>query len=104
MLGKMFSKAEEEGIMDLFTPGSMFKHCGSLSMSLSSLERKISSVAAYIDVCGCCFGVFELLTGVRGQLGKAADPLYRHHMDAMATQAKKVQMGIFVSGDEKDGD
>ena len=51
-----------------------------------------------------CVGVFELLTGVRGQLGKAADPLYRHHMDAMATQAKKVQMGIFVSGDEKDGD
>ncbi|EKJ74187.1 hypothetical protein NXS19_001410 [Fusarium pseudograminearum] len=100
----MFSKAEEEGIMDIFTPGSMFKHCESLSMSLSSLERKISSVVEYIDVCGSCVGVFDLLTEVRGQFEKAGDPLYRHHIDTMATQAKKVRMGTFVSDDEKDED
>ncbi|GKU14663.1 unnamed protein product [Fusarium langsethiae] len=102
MLGKMFSKAEEEGVMDLFTPGSLFQHCESLSMSLATLERKISSVAEYMDVCGSCVGVFELLTEVRAQFGRAGDPLYLHHIRAMATQANKVQMGTWVSDDEKD--
>ncbi|KAM0242729.1 hypothetical protein ACHAPO_001151 [Fusarium lateritium] len=104
MLGKMFSKAEEEGVMDLFTPGSMYQHCGSLSMSLATLERNISSVAEYMDVCGSCIGVFELLTEVRTQFGRAGDPLYLHHIHTMAKQAKKVQMGAWSSEDEKDED
>ncbi|RGP59648.1 hypothetical protein FSPOR_11187 [Fusarium sporotrichioides] len=101
MLGKMFSKAEEEGVVDLFAPGSLFQHCESLSMSLATLERNISSVAEYMDVCSSCVGVFELLTEVRAQFGRAGDPLYLHHIRAMATQAKKVQMGTWVYDDEK---
>jgi hypothetical protein len=104
MLGKMFSKAEEEGVMDLFTPGSLYQHCGSLNLSLATLEKKISSVAEYMDVCGSCMGVFELLTGVRAQFERAGDPLYLRHIHAMAKQAKKVQMGTWTSEDDKDDD
>ncbi|RGP79088.1 hypothetical protein FLONG3_2770 [Fusarium longipes] len=102
MLGKMFSKAEEEGVMDLFTPGSLFQHCGSLYMSLAALERKISRVAEYMDICGACVGVYEMVTEVRGQFERAGDPLYLNHIHAMAIQAKKVQMSTWMSDDEQE--
>jgi hypothetical protein len=90
--------------MDLFTPGSLFKHCKSLSMSLAALERKISSVAEYMDICGSCVGVFKMITEVRGQFERAGDPLYLSHIHTMATQAKKVQMSTWVSDDEQEED
>jgi hypothetical protein len=92
MLGNMFSKAEEEGIMDLFTPGGRHQGCTTLNMSLTTLEQKVSNVAAFMDICGLCVGVSEMLKEIREQLERAADPLYRSHINAMAAHAAKVRM------------
>lgn len=92
MLGKMLSKAEEEGIMGLFTPGGRHQDCTILKMSLTTLEQKVSNVAAFMDICGLCVGVAEMIKEIREQLDRAGDPLYRSHINAMAAHAAKVRM------------
>lgn len=86
--------------MDLFTPGSLYQHCKSLNMSLAALESKVSNVAEYMDICGSCVGVFELVTEVRSQMQRASDPLYLSHIKALTAQAEKVRMTPWVSDDE----
>ncbi|KAF4453235.1 hypothetical protein F53441_4042 [Fusarium austroafricanum] len=102
MLGKMLSKAGEEGILDLFTLGTDFAFCRCLCMDLKTLEYKVSLVADYIDLCGWCRVVFVMMDEVRGQLRRAADPLYLNHFQAMSIQATKIRMMPWVSESDQD--
>ncbi|KAF9771614.1 hypothetical protein IL306_010738 [Fusarium sp. DS 682] len=102
MLGKMLSKAGEEGILDLFSFGSHYAVFRTSDLNLRTLEYKISLVADYIDLCGCCPAVFEMVDSVRRQLRTAADPLYMSHFKALETQAAKVRMIPDVSDDDDD--
>ncbi|KAF4971073.1 hypothetical protein FSARC_2021 [Fusarium sarcochroum] len=92
MMGQMQSKAEEEGILELFCYTSVFEFCQSLHLDLKTLEHKISTVAEFIDVCGWCSGVFDMVAEVRGQCRRAEDPLYLNHLEAMKVQAAKIRM------------
>ncbi|KAF4998837.1 hypothetical protein FGRMN_2892 [Fusarium graminum] len=102
VLGKMLSKAGEEDILDLFTSNSVYQYCQSFSLDLTTLDRKIGSVADYMDVCGWCEGIFEMMDEIRGQLHRAADPLYMNHIQAMKVQASKIMMKPWVSYDDQD--
>ncbi|KAF5674041.1 hypothetical protein FHETE_3101 [Fusarium heterosporum] len=102
VLGKMMSKAWEENILDLFTGNSVYQYCQSFSLDLTTLDRKIGSVADYMDVCGWCEGIFEMMDEIRGQLHRAADPLYMNHIQAMKVQASKIMMKPWVSYDDQD--
>ncbi|KAM0343307.1 hypothetical protein ACHAPU_008628 [Fusarium lateritium] len=102
VLGKMLSKAGEENVLDLFTSNGGNQYCHSLDLDLTTLDRKIGSVADYMDVCGWCEGVFEMMGEIRGQLHKAADPLYMNHIQAMKLQASKIMMKPWVSYDGQD--
>ncbi|KAG5755748.1 hypothetical protein H9Q69_006012 [Fusarium xylarioides] len=92
MLGKMLSKAGEEGILDLFHFGGSLDVFRSSDLDLKTLEHKISLVADHIDLCGRCPAVLETVEEVRQQLRRAADPLYLSHLRALKIQAAKVRM------------
>lgn len=102
MLGKMLSKAGEEGILDLFHFGGSLDVFRSSDLDLKTLEHKISLVADYIDLCGWCPAVLETVEEVRQQLRRAADPLYLSHLRALQIQAAKVRMIPGVSDKEDD--
>ncbi|KAJ4272165.1 hypothetical protein NW762_000876 [Fusarium torreyae] len=102
MLGRMMSKAEREGIIDLFSPLSIFEFCQSLRLSLSELETKIRAVADFVDVCGWCSGVFEMVDEIRSQCRRTEDPLYLHHLEALKAQAAKVEMVPWVSDSDQE--
>ncbi|KAF4955864.1 hypothetical protein FGADI_4259 [Fusarium gaditjirri] len=104
MLGKMLSKAGEEGILDLFHFGGSLDVFRSSDLDLKTLEHKISLVAGYIDLCGWCPAVFETVEEVRRQLQRAADPLYLSHLRALQIQAAKVRMipGVLDEDDDED--
>jgi hypothetical protein len=102
MLGKMLSKAGEEGILDLFSFGGSFDVFRTSDLDLKTLEHKISLVADYIDLCGWCAGVVEMVDEIRQQLRKAADPLYLSHLRALGIQAAKVKMMPWVSDEDDD--
>ncbi|KAF4344431.1 hypothetical protein FBEOM_1574 [Fusarium beomiforme] len=104
MLGKMLSKAGEEGILHLFSFGSHYAVFQTSDLDLMTLEYKISLVADYIDLCGLCPVVFEMVDTIRHQLLTAADPLYLHHFKALETQAAKVRMMPTVPDDDGDDD
>ncbi|KAM0564031.1 hypothetical protein ACHAPJ_000239 [Fusarium lateritium] len=102
MLGRMMSKAEREGIIDLFSPLSIFEFCQSLRLSLRELETKIRAVAEFVDVCGWCSGVFEMVDEIRSQCRRTEDPLYLHHLEALKAQAAKVEMMPWVSDSDQE--
>ncbi|KAF5542462.1 hypothetical protein FMEXI_7436 [Fusarium mexicanum] len=104
MLGKMLSKAGEEGILDLFHFGGSLDVFRSSDLDLKTLEHKISLVADHIDLCGWCPAVLETVEEVRQQLRRAADPLYLSHLRALQIQAAKVRMIPGVSDDDDDDD
>ncbi|KAF5608848.1 hypothetical protein FPANT_353 [Fusarium pseudoanthophilum] len=102
MLGKMLSKAGEEGILDLFHFGGSLDVFRSSDLDLKTLEHKISLVADHIDLCGWCPAVLETVEEVRQQLRRAADPLYLSHLRALKIQAAKVRMipGVLDEDDD----
>ncbi|KAF4490171.1 hypothetical protein FAGAP_11056 [Fusarium agapanthi] len=102
MLGKMLSKAGEEGILDLFHFGGSLDVFRSSDLDLKTLEHKISLVADHIDLCGWCPAVLETVEEVRQQLRRAADPLYLSHLRALQIQAAKVRMIPGVSDEDDD--
>ncbi|KAF5623416.1 hypothetical protein F52700_10038 [Fusarium sp. NRRL 52700] len=102
MLGKMLSKAGEEGILDLFHFGGSLDVFRSSDLDLKTLEHKISLVADHIDLCGWCPAILETVEEVRQQIRRAADPLYLSHLWALQIQAAKVRMIPGVSDEDED--
>ncbi|RBR02944.1 hypothetical protein FVER53590_01272 [Fusarium verticillioides] len=102
MLGKMLSKAAEEGILDLFHFGGSLDVFRSSDLDLKTLEHKVSLVADHIDLCGWCPAVLETVEEVRQQLRRAADPLYLSHLRALQIQASKARMVPGVSDEDND--